>query len=100
MLRRGFWFMVGAAAGVAGIRRVEREIAARRARLEPASIANSAIEAAERGADRFRSAIEDGRAEMHRVSRELEATHDPARRKRREPTVGVPRRSVVRDAAG
>lgn len=80
MFKRLFWFGVGAAAGVAGVRRVEREIADRRAQLEPESLANSALEAAERGADRVRSAFVDGREEMHRVSRDLEATHNPKRR--------------------
>lgn len=83
MFKRLIWFGVGAAAGVAGLRRVEREVAERRAALEPESLANSAVEAAGRGADRVRSAIADGRQEMHRVSRELEATHDPTRRERR-----------------
>lgn len=99
MFKRVFWFGVGAAAGVAGLRRVERELAERRARLEPDSIANSAIEAAGRGADRVRSAIADGRAEMRRVTRELEESHDPTRR-----TPGVAdaagARSSLRHTAG
>lgn len=83
MFKRIFWFSAGAAAGIAGIRRVEREIAERRARLEPDALAHTAVEAAGRGADRVRSALEDGRREMQRVTRELEATHDPSRRRSR-----------------
>lgn len=87
MFKRLFWFSLGAAAGVAGLRRLEREVAERRARLEPESLANSAVEAAGRSAERVRSAFADGRQEMTRVVRELEASHDPARRGgRRSPT--------------
>lgn len=99
MFKRVVWFALGAAAGVAGVRRVEREIADRRARLEPESLANSAIEAAGRGADRFRTALADGREEMQRVSRRLEADHDPARRPGREVDRRRPRLSSVRDPA-
>ena len=80
MFKRVIWFAAGAAAGVAGVRRIEREVAERRARLEPDALAHTAVEAAGRGADRVRSALADGRQEMQRVSRELEATHDPSRR--------------------
>src|SRR5699024_6937298 len=93
MFKRLFWFVLGAAAGVAGVRRIEREIAERRAQLEPDSIANSAIEAAGRGADLVRSALMDGRDEMLRVTRELEATHDPTRRPRSGPGHRPGRRS-------
>jgi hypothetical protein len=89
MFKRIIWFTAGAAAGVAGMRRVEREIAERRARLEPESLANSAVEAAGRGADRVRTALADGRREMRRVAHELEASHDPSRRPPRSRRVGT-----------
>lgn len=83
MFKRVLWFAAGAAAGVAGLRRVEREVADRRARLEPDALATTAVEAAGRGADRVRSAVADGRREMQRVAQELEASHDPSRRRSR-----------------
>jgi hypothetical protein len=80
VFKRVIWFAAGAAAGIAGMRRVEREVAERRARLEPDALAHTAVEAAGRGADRVRSAVADGRREMQRVARELEASHEPSRR--------------------
>ncbi|MBS1849000.1 MAG: hypothetical protein JST73_12060 [Actinobacteria bacterium] len=91
MFKRVVWFTAGVAAGVTGLRRLEREVADRRARLEPDALVNTATEAAGRGAERVRSAIDDGRREMHRVSRQLEEAHDPARR----PPRSGSRRSAV-----
>lgn len=91
MFKRVIWFTAGATAGVLGLRRVEREVAERRAALEPEALANNAVEAASRGADRVRSALRDGRAEMDRVSKDLEAAHDPSRHRRR--TRSSPQRS-------
>lgn len=89
MFKRVVWFAAGAAAGVVGLRRLEREVSDRRARLEPDSLANSAVNAAGRGADRVRSALADGRDEMQRVAQQLEEDHDPSRRTSRtaRPTV-------------
>ncbi len=86
MFKRLVWFTLGASAGVAGVKRVERELAARRARLAPDSLARDAAAAANRGADRFRAAVADGRSEMRRVSDALQASHDPARRRRSSPS--------------
>lgn len=91
MFKRIIWFTAGAAAGVAGIRRVEREISERRARLEPESLANTAVDVAGRSADRVRAALEDGRREMRRVSVELESSHDPSLRPPRPRGVGSAR---------
>ncbi|HET8930045.1 MAG TPA: hypothetical protein VFN21_05245 [Acidimicrobiales bacterium] len=88
MFKRIIWFTAGAAAGVAGVRRVEREISERRSKLEPESLANSAVEVAGRSADRVRAALEDGRREMRRVTHELESSHDPSRRPPRPRALG------------
>ena len=80
MFKRIVWFTAGAAAGVAGLRRIEREVHERRAQLEPTALANTAADAAGRGAERVRTAFADGRREMQRVSQELEEAHDPSRR--------------------
>lgn len=103
MFKRVVWFAAGAAAGVVGLRRLEREVSERRARLEPESLANTAVNAAGRGADRVRTALADGRDEMHRVAQQLEEDHDPSRRSPRtaRPTVvgldTVPPRSSTGD---
>ncbi len=80
MFKRVVWFAVGATAGAVGLRRAERAVSERRARLAPDSLANSAVDAAKGGANRVRSAIVDGRSEMRRVADELESSHDPSRR--------------------
>lgn len=83
MFKRTLWFSVGAVAGVAGLRRVERAVAERRAQMAPEALVYTASDAASRASSRVRDALRDGRDEMSRVASELEAHHDPSNRSRR-----------------
>lgn len=83
MFKRVIWFAAGATAGVVAARKAERVVQERMDRYSPPALANSLGSAAKEGVSGVRAAVRDGRREMQQVSSELEAAHDPSRRRQR-----------------
>ena len=75
MMKRPFWFAVGAVAGVAGTvwaeQRVRRTVEQAVARLTPNNMANEAVGSVRQLGDRVRAAVEVGRQERDRREAEL-----------------------------
>lgn len=89
MFKRVLWFAVGAAAGVAGVKKAEQAVQERLDRYNPPAVAESVTNAARGFGEDLREAVRQGRAEMRRTEGRLEARHDPARRR-------TPRSETVR----
>ncbi len=76
MKTRAFWFITGAAAGLATSGMVKRKVTATAAKLHPRNVAHSAAATVRRGGHRVADAVKEGVVTARRRERELVAERE------------------------